>query len=284
LEALLGTPEAFRLEIQEARPHAGQGTSAARLRSLLRDSEIRESHREGDPRVQDAYALRCMPQVHGACREALRYVRGILETEANSATDNPLVFPEVGVIASGGNFHAQVVSQALDLLAIAVADLAAISERRIERLLNPDLSMGLPAFLTEKPGLQSGLMITQVTAVDCLSEMRVLAHPASVDSVTTSANQEDHVSMGLTAARKARRSVALLEQVLATELLAAAQGIEFRRPLRSGIGVEAAHALVRGRVDPLHEDRLLGPDLDTLTEMVRSGAFAALAADLEATP
>ena len=279
LEALLGTPEAFRREIQEARPHAGQATSAARLRALLSDSEIRESHREGDPRVQDAYALRCMPQVHGACREALRYVRGILETEANSATDNPLVFVESGAIVSGGNFHAQVVSQALDLLAIAVADLAAISERRIERLLNPDLSMGLPAFLTERPGLQSGLMITQVTAVDCLAEMRVLAHPASVDSVTTSANQEDHVSMGLAAARKARRSVALLEQVLATELLAAAQGIEFRRPLRAGAGVEAAHALVRKRVQPLHEDRLLGPDLDTLTEMVRAGAFATLATD-----
>ena len=283
LEALLGTPEAFRREIQDARPHVGQATSAARLRALLRESEIRESHREGDPRVQDAYALRCMPQVHGACREALRYVRGILETEANSATDNPLVFAEAGAIVSGGNFHAQVVSQALDLLAIAVADLAAISERRIERLLNPDLSMGLPAFLTEKPGLQSGLMITQVTAVDCLAEMRVLAHPASVDSVTTSANQEDHVSMGLAAARKARHSVALLEQVLATELMAAAQGIEFRRPLRAGVGVEAAHALVRGRVEPLHEDRLLGPDLDALTDMVRAGTFAALATDLETT-
>lgn len=277
LEALLGTPEAFREEIQDARPHAGQATSAARLRALLADSEIRESHRDGDPRVQDAYALRCMPQVHGACREALRYVRGILETEANSATDNPLVFPEVGAIVSGGNFHAQVVSQALDLLAIAVADLAAISERRIERLLNPDLSMGLPAFLTEQPGLRSGLMITQVTAVDCLAEMRVLAHPASVDSVTTSANQEDHVSMGLTAARKARQAVGLLEQVLATELMAAAQGIDFRRPLRAGAGVEAAYALVRTTVTPLHEDRLLGPDLDALTEVVRSGAFAALA-------
>jgi len=276
LEALLGTPEAFRQEIQDARPHAGQSTSAARLRALLRDSEIRESHRNGDPRVQDAYTLRCMPQVHGACRQALGYVRGILETEANSATDNPLVFPDSDVVVSGGNFHAQIVAQALDLLAIAVADLAAISERRIERLLNPDLSMGLPAFLTEQPGLRSGLMITQVTAVDCLAEMRVLAHPASVDSVTTSANQEDHVSMGLAAARKARQSVGLLEQVLATELLAGAQGIDFRRPLRAGVGVEAAHALVRARVATLHEDRLLGPDLDSLTEVVRSGALATL--------
>lgn len=278
LEALLGTPEAFRPEIQDARPHAGQITAATRLRALLKDSEIRESHREGDPRVQDAYALRCMPQVHGACREALRYIRGVLETEANSATDNPLVFPDSDVVVSGGNFHAQIVSQALDLLAIAVADLASISERRIERLLNPDLSMGLPAFLTAKPGLQSGLMIAQVTAVDCLAEMRVLAHPASVDSVTTSANQEDHVSMGLAAARKARQSVGLLEQVLAIELMAAAQGIEFRRPLKAGVGVEMAYALVRQRVEPLHEDRLLGNDLDALAELVRSGDLAAIPA------
>jgi histidine ammonia-lyase len=217
-----------------------------------------------------------MPQVHGAAREALRYIRGILETEANSATDNPLVFPESGVIVSGGNFHAQIVSQALDLLAIAVADLAAIAERRVERLLNPDLSMGLPAFLTEKPGLRSGFMIAQVTAVDCLAELRVLAHPASVDSVTTSANQEDHVSMGLAAARKARQAVACLEQVLAIELLCAAQGIEYRRPLEAGVGVEAAHARVRSRVAPLHEDRILGPDLENLIELVRSGAFSAL--------
>ncbi|MDP2958396.1 MAG: histidine ammonia-lyase [Longimicrobiales bacterium] len=281
LEALLGTPEAFRKEIQEARPHRGQAESAARLRHLLRGSQIRESHREGDPRVQDAYSLRCMPQVHGAAREALRYVRGILETEANSATDNPLVFAEAEAVLSGGNFHAQVVSQALDFLAIAVADLAAISERRIERLLNPDLSVGLPAFLTERPGLCSGLMITQVTAVDSLAEMRVLAHPASVDSVTTSANQEDHVSMGMAAARKARQAVGCLEQVVSAELLCAAQGIEYRRPLRGGKGVEEAHALIRERVAPLHDDRPLGPDLDALVELVRSEALARLAREAE---
>lgn len=277
LDALLGTPEAFRREIQDARPHRGQAESAARLRSLLAGSEIRESHREGDPRVQDAYALRCMPQVHGAAREALRYVRGVLETECNSATDNPLVFPEAEAIVSGGNFHAQVVSQALDFLAIAVADLAAISERRIERLLNPDLSMGLPAFLTARPGLCSGFMIAQVTAVDCLAEMRVLAHPASVDSVTTSANQEDHVSMGLAAARKARQAVTCLEQVLAAELLCAAQGLDFRRPLRSGPRVEEAHSLIRERVAPLDDDRELGPDLDALADLVRGGALARIA-------
>jgi histidine ammonia-lyase len=277
LEALKGTPEAFRSEIQDARPHGGQQASAARLRFLLRDSEIRESHRVDDPRVQDAYALRCMPQVHGAAREALAHVRRILETEANSATDNPLVFPDSDVIVSGGNFHAQVVSQALDFLSIAVADLAAISERRMERMLNPDLSMGLPAFLTAKPGLRSGLMIVQVTAVDLLAEMRVLAHPASVDSVTTSANQEDHVSMGLASARKARHAVGCLERVLAAELLCAAQGLEFRRPLKAGLGVEEAHALVRERVAPLAEDRILGPDLDALTDLIRGGGLAQLA-------
>ncbi len=281
LDALLGTPEAFRQEIQDARPHHGQALSAQRLRTLLEESEIRESHRSGDPRVQDAYALRCMPQVHGASREVLGYVRRILEVEANSATDNPLVFPEADAVVSGGNFHAQVVAQALDFLAIAVADLAAVSERRIERLLNPDLSMGLPAFLTERPGLRSGLMIAQVAAVDSLSEMRVLAHPASVDSVTTSANQEDHVSMGFAAARKARQAVACLEQVVATELLCAAQGLEYRRPMRSSPGVERAHALVRERVAALHEDRELAPDLAALMELVRSGALERIATGKE---
>jgi histidine ammonia-lyase len=277
LEALLGTPEAFRAEIQDARPHRGQQESAALLRAILAGSEIRESHRDGDPRVQDAYALRCVPQVHGAARQALGYVRGILEVEGTSATDNPLVFPDAGVVVSGGNFHAQIVSQALDLLTIAVADLAAISERRIERLLNPDLSMGLPAFLAAHPGIESGFMIAQVTAVDMLSELRILAHPASVDSVTTSANQEDHVSMGLAAARKAARAVSCLERVLATELMCAAEGIEYRRPLRAGRGVELAHARVRERVPRLSGDRALGSDLETLTDLVRAGEFARIA-------
>jgi histidine ammonia-lyase len=280
LDALLGTPEPFRQEIQDARPHAGQARSAARLRALLSGSEIRESHRKGDPRVQDAYSLRCMPQVHGAAREALGYVRGVLEIEANSATDNPLVFPEAGVVVSGGNFHAQIVSQALDMLAIAVADLAAISERRIERLLNPDLSMGLPAFLTSHAGLESGFMIVQVTAVDLLAEMRILAHPASVDTVTTSANQEDHVSMGLAAARKARRSVACLEMVLAAELMCAAQGIDFRRPLCSSEAIETAHARIRIDVSKLDGDRVLGPDLDALTDLVRSGELTEIGVEV----
>lgn len=281
LEGLLGTPEAFREEIQDARPHEGQRTSASRLRALLSGSEIRESHRNGDPRVQDAYSLRCAPQVHGAARHALAYARGILETEANSATDNPLVFAEAEVVVSGGNFHAQIVAQALDLLTIAVADLASISERRIERMLNPDLSMGLPAFLAVNPGLESGFMIAQVTAVDLLAELRILSHPASVDSVTTSANQEDHVSMGLAAARKARKAVTCLERVLATELMCAAEALEYRRPLRGGRGVEIAHEHVRGRVARLAGDRSLSVDLDALTELLQTGVFAGIAREID---
>jgi histidine ammonia-lyase len=273
LEALRGTPEAFRPEVQAVRPHPEQAVSAGRLRGLLRGSEIRESHREGDPRVQDAYSLRCMPQVHGAARSVMGYVEGVLVREANSATDNPLLFPETGSVVSAGNFHAQIVAQALDFLCIAVADLAAISERRLERLLNPDLS-GLPAFLTPRsPGLHSGLMILQVTVVDLLAELRVLAHPVSVDSVPTSANQEDHVSMGMAAARKARRAVELLESVVAAELMAAAQGLEFRRPLRAGEGVEWVHARVRNRVAPLDGDRSPAPDLAALRDEVRDGGL-----------
>jgi len=276
LEGLKGTPEAFRPEAQAVRPHPGQAETAARLRSLLRDSEIRESHRFDDPRVQDSYSLRCMPQVHGAAREVAGYVRRILETEANSTTDNPLVLPDAGVVVSAGNFHAQVVSQALDFLAIALADLAAISERRIERLLNPDLS-GLNPFLTPHPGLESGFMIAQVTATDLLAEMRVLAHPASVDSVTTSANQEDHISMGMAATRKLRRSVTCLEYVLGIELLCAAQALEYLKPLRPGAGVEEAFRVIREHVSPLEGDRVLSGDMETLARLVREGAFAALA-------
>jgi histidine ammonia-lyase len=272
LEALMGTPDAFREEVHAARPHPGQVESARNLRDLLADSQIRESHRHGDPRVQDAYALRCMPQVHGAARSAFGYVRGILECEVNAATDNPLVFPESNAVVSAGNFHAQIVAQALDLLCIAVADLASISERRLERLLNPDLS-GLPAFLSPEPGIHSGLMILQVTVVDMLAELRVLAHPASVDSVPTSAGQEDHVSMGLAAARKARRAVELLETVTAAELLAAAQGLEFRRPLRPAIAIDRIHRSLREKVPPLDRDRPPAPDLELVRQGVRAGEF-----------
>ena len=297
VEALLGTPEAFRPEIQSARPHPDQAVSAARLRALIAGSEIRESHRVGDPRVQDAYSLRCIPQVHGAARSALGYARRILEVEANSATDNPLVFAaaagrtpgpdatpsarpgtlgqrSAGTVLSGGNFHAQIVAQALDLLAIAVVDMASMCERRIERLINPDLSLGLPAFLARRPGLESGFMVAQVIVADLLSEMRVLAHPASVDSVPTSASQEDHVSMGLAAARKAGRAVSCLERILAAELMCAAQGIDYRRPLRSGEGVEEVHALVRAEAAMLDGDRSLTADMEALLGLVRSGVVA----------
>lgn len=272
LEALKGTPTAFRAEVHEIRGHPGQIESAERLRSLLEGSEIRESHRQGDGRVQDAYSLRCMPQVHGAARSTFGYVGEILGREANAVTDNPLIFPDADMVVSAGNFHAQVVAQVLDFLCIAVADLASISERRLERLLNPDLS-GLPAFLSPNPGLHSGYMILQVTVVDLLAEMRVLSHPVSVDSVSTSAGQEDHVSMGMAAARKARRAVELLETVVAAELLAASQALEFLRPLRSGPGVEAIHALIRESVDPLQDDRPPAPDLESLRMRVRAGEF-----------
>jgi histidine ammonia-lyase len=273
LEGLRGTPDAFDAAIQRVRPQRGQVTSAARLRTLLAESEIRESHRHGDPRVQDAYSLRCMPQVHGAARQAFEYVRGVLEVEANSATDNPLIFPEEDRVISGGNFHGQPAAQALDLLAIACADLGSIAERRIARLVDPALS-GLPAFLTPDPGVNSGLMMAQIVAAALVTDLRLRTHSASADSVPTDANKEDHVSMGIAAALKARESVALLETVAALELLTAAQSLEFLRPLRPGRGVAVAYELVRGAVAPLEQDRVLAPDIAALEELVRSGAFA----------
>lgn len=279
LEGLRGTPDAFHPAIVRARPHPGQAASAERLRALLADSEIRESHRHGDPRVQDAYALRCMPQVHGAARNAFGYVRQVLETEANAATDNPLIFPdegEDGLVLSGGNFHGQPVAQVLDLLSMALADLASISERRVERLVNPDLSGDLPPFLTDDPGVSSGFMIAQITAAALVSENKGLAHPASVDSIPTGAGKEDHVSMGVTAARQARQALRNAETVLAIELLCAAQALEYRRPLRPGLRVERAHHLLREAVPPLSTDRVLADDIDAATALVRSGVFAEL--------
>jgi histidine ammonia-lyase len=275
LEGLRGTPDPFDAAIQRIRPQRGQATSAARLRSLLADSEIRESHRHDDPRVQDAYSLRCMPQVHGAARQALGFVREVLEVETNSVTDNPLIFPEDGRIVSGGNFHGQPVAQVLDLLAIACADLGSISERRIARLVDPSLS-GLPAFLTPDAGVNSGLMMAQIVAAALVSELRLRAAPASTDSVPTDANKEDHVSMGVAAALKARDAVDLLETVAALELLTAAQALEFLKPLRPGRGVAAAYELVRERVAPLEEDRVLSGDIAALQTLVRSGALAGI--------
>jgi histidine ammonia-lyase len=276
LEALRGTPDAFDPLIQAVRPHPGQITSAARLRGLLAESEIRESHRHGDPRVQDAYSLRCMPQVHGAARQGLAFVRQVLEIEANSATDNPLIFPDEERVISGGNFHGQPVAQALDMIAMVCADIASISERRMARLTDPALS-GLPAMLTPEPGVNSGLMLTQIVAAALVSELKQKAQPASIDSIPTDANKEDHVSMGMASAIQAREAVALLETVLALELLTAAQGLEFLKPLRPGKGVEEAYEVVREIVPPLEEDRVLAPEIAALEVLVREGRFTEIA-------
>jgi len=270
LDALQGTDVAFDPRIHAARPHPGQAASARNLRRLLEGSPLRESHRNCG-RVQDAYSLRCMPQVHGAVRDALDYVTRTHVVEMNAATDNPMVFADTGEILSGGNFHGQPVAIAADLLAIAAAELGAISERRTDRLVNPALS-GLPAFLAREGGLQSGLMMAHVTAAALASESKTLSHPASVDSIPTSAGREDHVSMGPTAAWKASRVVSNTARVLAVELLAACEALEFRRPLRSSPPLEAVHALVRGRVAAHEQDRILGPEIEALASLLRDGA------------
>jgi histidine ammonia-lyase len=274
LEALLGTPVAFDARIHDARPHEGQKLVARRMRDLLEGSEIRESHREGDPRVQDAYSLRCIPQVHGAVRGAIQHAVDVLEIETGSATDNPLVFSGVEEVLSGGNFHGAPLALALDYAAIALTDLASISERRIDRLINPDLNEHLPAFLTSHPGTGSGFMIAHVTAVALLNECRVLAHPASTDNAPTSGGREDHVSMGMTSALKLRQVVENVERVLAVELLAAAEGLEYRKPLRPGKGVEDAYDRIRSLAPRLTEDRALSGDIErvgqNLHELLRA--------------
>lgn len=277
VDALLGTDVAFDPRIHDARPHAGQGASARNLRRLLAGSALRESHRNCG-RVQDAYSLRCAPQVHGAARDALAFVRRTVEIEMNSATDNPMVFAEGGVLLSGGNFHGEPVAMAADFLAIAVAEIGAISERRTERLVNPALS-GLPAFLTEDGGLRSGFMMAHVTAAALASENKSLAHPASVDSITTSANKEDHVSMGPIAARKARAVVANVGRILGIEALAAAQGIDFHRPLRSSEALEAAYDAVRARVPRYDADRVMGPEIEEAADLVLRGELGRAAAE-----
>ena len=254
LEALKGTPVAFDERIHAARPHRGQIEVAAHLRELLRDSEIRESHVENDPRVQDAYSLRCMPQVHGAVRTRCA-MRDIVETETGSATDNPLVFSDTGEVLSGGNFHGAPVALALDYAAIALTDLMSITERRIDRLVNPDSNEGLPPFLTTQPGVSSGFMMLQVTAASLLSEAKVLAHPASIDNVPTDGGKEDHVSMGMTSATKLRAIVELAEMATAIELITAAQALEYHAPFEPGRGVKQAYEIVRQCVAPLAHDR-----------------------------
>lgn len=278
LEALRGTPVAFDARIQALRPHPGQAAAAAHLRQLLEDSEIRRSHLANDPRVQDAYSLRCMPQVHGAVRDVLQFARATAEIETGAATDNPLlVAAEQGIeVLSGGNFHGAPLAFAFDAAAIALTSLAAIVERRIDRLVNPDLNEGLPPFLTAHPGLSSGFMIAQVTAAALLNDARVHAHPASADNTPTSGNKEDHVSMGMGAALKLRRIADDLESALAIELLAAAEGLEHRRPLRPGRGVARAYDIVRAHARRLAEDRPLAPDIAALAAAIRGGAFAGL--------
>lgn len=277
LDALRGTDTAFDARIHAARPHPGQQKAAENLRRLLAGSQIRESHRDCQ-RVQDAYSLRCIPQVHGAVRDALSYCRGVFEIEMNAAVDNPLVFTgKDGVdILSGGNFHGEPLAFALDLLAIALSALAGISERRVERLVNPALNEGLPPFLTPHAGLNSGLMMAQVTAAALASENKVLAHPASVDSITTSGNKEDYVSMGMTAALKARRVVANTTSVLAVEALAAAQALDLLAPLKTSKALHKALAAVRSVSPALQQDRVLAGELAKLGQMIRTRALAAI--------
>ena len=280
LDALKGTPAAFDARLQDARPHAGQRAAARHLLTLLEGSEIRQSHLKDDPRVQDAYSLRCMPQVHGAVRGALSHCEDVLLVESASATDNPLVFSESGDVISGGNFHGAPLAFAFDYAAIAIVDLMSMSERRIDRLVNPDKNEGLPAFLARQPGLQSGFMTAHVAAAALVNEARVLAHPASIDNITTSGGKEDHVSMGMTSALKLRSIVDLAENLLAIELLAAAQGLEYRRPLKSGAGVERAFATVRKFSPPLTHDRPLANDIARVAEAIRRGDFDSEGEDL----
>jgi len=273
LEALKGTPVAFDERIHAARPHNGQIEVAAHLRELLRDSQIRQSHLENDPRVQDAYSLRCMPQVHGAVRDTLVFAQAAVETETGSATDNPLVFSESGAVLSGGNFHGAPLALAFDFAAIAMTDLISITERRIDRLVNPDANEDLPPFLTSHPGAASGFMMLQIVAAALLNEAKVLAHPASIDNVPTDGGKEDHVSMGMTGAVKLRSIVELSEMAVAIELIAAAEGLEYRAPLQPGQGVRSAYELVRQSVPRLTVDRAMSAEIEAIVEAIRDGQF-----------
>jgi len=280
LDALRGSPGAFDARIMHARAYAGAATTARNLAHLNEGSQIRESHRasEKDPRVQDAYSLRCTPQVHGAARDSLAQAREMAAVELNSATDNPLVFvrdAKTGDIISGGNFHGQPLAMAADQVAIAIATLSGIVERRIEQMTNPLTSM-LPAFLTPEPGLNSGFMIAQVTAAALTSENKALATPHSVDSISTSGNQEDYVSMGMSGARRLGRMLENLRHTIAIELLCACQGIDLLAPLQTGTLARRAYASVRAKSHMLSEDRPLAPDIEAVGELVADGAFSSL--------
>jgi histidine ammonia-lyase len=276
LDALRGTDVAFDDRIHQARPHPGQLKTAANLRKMLEGSEIRKSHAECN-RVQDAYSLRCIPQVHGAVRETLFHCRGVFETEANSAVDNPLVFmrnEEESDILSGGNFHGEPIAFALDFLGIALSALAGISERRIERLVNPSLNEGLPPFLAVDAGLNSGFMMAQVTAAALASENKVLAHPASVDSITTSGNKEDYVSMGMTAALKLRKIVANTRNILAIEAIAAAQALDFLAPMKTSRRGQLAYKEIRGVSPRMEKDRVISDDFSRIAAILAAGKLS----------
>jgi histidine ammonia-lyase len=270
IDALRGTPRAFDPLVHALRPHPGQADSAANLRNLLANSPLRASHKNCG-NVQDAYSLRCTPQVHGATRDALAYARGVLTVEINSATDNPLIFPDEEKVISGGNFHGQPLALALDTLAIAIAELASIAERRVEQMLNPALNRGLNAFLAKRPGIDSGFMIVQLTAASLVSENKVLAHPACVDSIPTSANQEDHVSMGSISANKLTQVVENVRGVLAIELMIACQALDMRGISSSPV-LERVKALLRQSVPRLEEDRIAYPDVNSAIDLLASGA------------
>ncbi|MDQ6771842.1 MAG: histidine ammonia-lyase [Candidatus Dormibacteraeota bacterium] len=274
VEALLGTDRAFAADLQELRPHPGQVASAANLRRLLRGSAIVASHREGDDRVQDAYSLRCSPQVHGAARDTVAYAEGVAAVELRSAIDNPMILPD-GRVESGGNFHGAPLGFACDFLAIAGAEVGAIAERRTDRMLDPQRSHGLPPFLAPDPGVNSGMMIAQYTQAAMVAENRRLAAPASVDSLPTSAMQEDHVSMGWGAARKLRRAVGNLARILAVELVCAARALDLRAPLAPAAGTEAARAVVRKVIEGAGPDRWLAPELARAEELVLGGGLLA---------
>jgi len=278
VETLRGSDTAYDERIHKLRPYKGQMDAAKNMRRLMLNSELRESHRRNDPRVQDAYSIRCIPQVHGASRDIIDYIYDKVSIEINSVNDNPIIFPEDGIHLEGGNFHGQPMAFAMDFLAIALSELANISERRIERLVNGSLS-GLPRFLTPNGGLNSGLMIAQYTAASLVSENKVLAHPASVDSIPTSANQEDHNSMGSISAQKAWRVLKNTQTVLAIELLCACQGMDFARtlkspkPLKSGEGTEAAYRFVRKHIKHLEQDRVLYNDIQKALALVENGSI-----------
>ncbi len=272
LEAVRGSPDPFDARIHDARPHPWQQRSAALLRDLLADSEVRESHRENDPRVQDAYSLRCTPQVLGAVGEGLAFAERLVTTELNAATDNPLVFGDD--VISGGNFHGQPIALALDVIAISLTTLAGLAERRLERVVNPDLSSGLPAFLARDPGLESGFMTAQIAAAALVADCRILATPASVQSIPTEGNQEDIVPMGMSAAWKAQRILGNAERVIAIELLAGAQGLEYLKPLRPAKAVARLYAAVRQDSAALATDRPLTTDIETVAAHIRAGRFA----------